>query len=47
MVVFQLLLSVASADVGWFKWSFVSYFFFFIVDMSDLVHNVEAMHGLY
>ena len=39
-------------DVGWFKWSIIftffnDFFFCFVVAMSDLVHNVEAIYIAY
>ena len=41
---------VKEYNVGWFWWSFFSYFlnhcFFFVVAIFDLVHNVEAIFHL-
>ena len=37
-------------NVGWFSWSFLGEFLkkknLFVVAIFDLVHNVEAIHGL-
>ena len=51
-------LKIKGYTLGWFKWSifliiyfeiqisFLLKFLFFVVAMSDIVHDVEAIHGL-